>query len=438
MHHSIVVGFNIKKAPIELLEKLSVHHSANGEVALTLMSMTPTRGIVVLSTCNRLEVYATADDADAAIEALKERLVAGLSPDQARDYLGYSYAYRDDMAVRHLFEVVTGLDSLIVGEAEILGQVSRAYKAACEAETTDKLMNVLFQRALHVGKKARSQTSLGRYSVSIGRIAVELAVKEFGDVSDKRALILGAGEMSELTARYLNDHNFSVVMVANRSLEKAKLLAQDYGFEAYPFDHLRGCLERTDVVFSATSSKMPIVTKDLVSSVMESRMGRPLLFIDMALPRDVEEGVANLEGVSLHNINELREIIDRHQIERARAVNEVRQIVEEEVADFRHWVDSLELVPVITALRSYADTIKQERLEVALDKLSELTPSQRHTVDILATTITDQFVRSPIEALKTQAGSKRTKDYVLALQELFGLEGTLGDKPEVRLACEAS
>ncbi len=437
MHHSIVVGFNIKKAPIELLEKLSVHHSANGEVALTLMSMTPTSAIVVLSTCNRLEIYATADDAEQAIDAIKERLVSGLSREKATEWLQYSYSYRDDMAVRHLFEVVTGLDSLIVGEAEILGQVSRAYKAAREAQTTDKLMNVLFQRALHVGKKARSQTSLGRYSVSIGRIAVDLAVQEFGDVSEKRALILGAGEMSELTARYLVDHHFPVVMVANRSLDKAKLLAQDYGFEAYSLDCLEHCLGKADVVFSATSAKNAIVTKDLVSRVMEKRDGRSLLFIDMAVPRDVEEAVEGLDGVSLHNINELREVVDRHQIQRARAVNEVRQIVEEEVADFRHWTDSLDLVPVITALRSYADSIKQERLEVALDKLTELTPSQRHTVDILATTITDQFVRNPIETLKMQAGSARTQEYALALQELFGLKGAPSSIPSAHLACEA-
>lgn len=419
----LVVGLNIKSAPLELLERLSVHHSSTGDVVQELKALVPASAIVVLSTCNRLEIYATCVDPDLTSEAIESWLGDGCGCDEGciQSLNQLIYGFSDDQAIRHLFEVATGLDSLIVGEAEILGQVSRAYSAACTVNATDKLMNVWFQRALHLGKKTRAQTALGRYSLSIGRIAVKLAVAHFGDVADKRALILGAGEMSELTAKYLVDHHFPVVMIANRSLAHAKTLAEEYGFEAYPLTTVEDCLLKADVVFSATSAKNVIVTRPMVERAMEARGGAPLLFIDMAIPRDVDPDVALVPGVALHNINELRDVADRHQAQRAMAVGAVRELVEEEVADFRHWMHSLELVPTITALRSYADSIKEERLAAALDKLPDLSPAEQHTVHILATTIADSFVRAPIESLKTHAGSPMTRDYARMLHELFDL-----------------
>ncbi|WP_165171690.1 glutamyl-tRNA reductase [Adlercreutzia sp. ZJ242] len=419
----VVVGANIKSAPIDLLERLSVHHSAVQRTALDVKRACGAGGVVVLSTCNRFEIYATCPDGLDAAEGIRRYLVercAGGSEEARARLLGALYSYADEAAYRHLFEVVSGLDSLIVGEAEILGQVSRAYQASCEAKATDKLCNAWFQRALHLGKRARSQTLLGSFSVSVGRIAVDLAVREFGDVHDKRALVLGAGEMSELTAKYLAAHKFPVVMVANRSLARARELACAHGFTAHPLDEVESCLAKADVVFSATSAKTCLVTEDMVRRVMAARPARPLLLVDMAIPRDVEPAVANLPGVSLHNINELRDAAERGLFERMQAAAGARALIDEELADFTRWISALELVPVIAALRRYADGVKAERLEAAADKLKGLSSSQRHAVDVLATTIVDQIVRGPVEALNARAGTPRARECAGVLQELFG------------------
>ncbi|MEG0303145.1 MAG: glutamyl-tRNA reductase [Gordonibacter sp.] len=423
--HCIVVGLNIKGTPVELLEKLSVHHSQLKGSNQKLRAAIGARGMVILSTCNRLEYYATCDDVDAGLNAIRSYLASRYATctDASRASLDdFVYSYADDMAIQHLFDVATGLDSLIVGEAEILGQVSRAYNAAGEAESTDKLMNVWFQRALHLGKKVRTDTSLGRHPVSVGRIAVDLAVKEFGSPVDKQVLILGAGEVCELTMKYLVAYDFPVVMVANRSFEKASVLADEHGFEAYALDALDTCLQKADMVFSATSSKRFMVDRAMVDRAMALRPDRPMVFVDMAMPRDIDPAVADVEGVSVHNISELRDVIDRNRAERALAAKVVQRMIEDEVVDFRTWMQSLQLVPVIAAFRKYADDVKESRLEAALEKLPNLTPSQIHTVSVLATTITNQLVRNPIESLHARVGTTQAFDYAVALQELFGLE----------------
>lgn len=422
---SVVVGLNIKSAPFELLEKLSIHHSLNASCARDLKTTARLSAAVVLSTCNRLEFYVTSDDPERGVEAVWSYFTSQgqtITEHERMLLREHMYAYSGDMAVRHLFEVVTGLDSLIVGEAEILGQVSRAYDAACKAGTTDKFVNVWFQRALHLGKKVRHETCIGRYSMSVGRIAVELAVRELGEVKDKRVLILGAGEMSELTVKYLVAHEVSVVMVSNRSLDKARTLADRYGFEAHSLEGLAACLEKADVVFSATSSKACMIDRALVERTMAARPDRPLLFVDMAVPRDVDPAAANVPGVSIYNINELRDEADANRLKRATAEKSVRRFIEEEVADFRRWAQSLELVPVIAAFRQHAEQIKRARLDVALERLSGLTPSQKKQVRVLATTITDEFVHEPIESLNAQAGSAKSREYARMLQELFALE----------------
>lgn len=423
--HCVIVGLNIKSAPIDALEELSIHHSQIKTLDQEVKAATDVDGIVILNTCNRLEFYATCDDADegrARIRAfLHARAEKGARLDAATlDKLLYSYA--DDIAIRHLFEVVCGLDSLILGEAEILGQVNRAYKAACEAHATDKLINVWFQRALHFGKKVRTKTDLGKHPVSIGHIAVDFALARLGATEGKRALIIGAGEVGELTAKYLLAYEFPVVMVANRSLCKARELAEQHGLEACDLSRLEDHLALADVVFAATSAKRFIIKSDLVERVMSARPSRPLLLVDMALPRDVDPAVARIEGVSLRNINELRDMSERNRMERELAAKGVRQLIEEELADFRLWMQSLALVPVITAFRKHADDIKASRLAAALEKLPDLTPSQAHTVDVLATTITNQFVRNPIEMLRAHAASTKASDYADMLQELFCLD----------------
>lgn len=423
--HTIVVGLTIKRAPIEVLEQLSVHHSQNALCVQDLRASASLGGAVVLSTCNRLEFYGTCEDVEAGLAAMSEYL---LGQDEAADagkearLRGLLYAFVDDQAVRHLFEVVTGLDSLIVGEMEIAGQVSRAYKAACKAQATDKLINVLFQRALSLGKNVRTETRINRYSTSIGRIAVDLAVRELGGIADKRVLILGAGEMSELTMKYLVAQNVSVVMVSNRSLDKAQRLADQYGFDAYSIDDMHRCLDVADVVFSATAARGFLVGRADVEEAMSKRPKRPLLCIDMAIPRDIDPAVRSVENVSCYDINELRDVATRHQRERMLAANKASQLIDQAVADFNRWQHSLEHIPTIEALYRQAEQIKAEKLEKAMGKLHGLTPAQLHTVQVMASSIAHQLVHEPVASLNAMAGTEKSRTYAEVLQELFHLE----------------
>lgn len=422
--HTIIVGLNIKRAPIEVLERLSVHHSQNALCVQDLKTAANLSGAVVLSTCNRLEFYGVCDDAEAGIAHLSDFLLGQdktADAAQGRRCRELLYAYKGDRAVRHLFEVVTGLDSLIVGETEIAGQVSRAYQASCKAQANDKLINVWFQRALSLGKKVRSETRISRFSTSIGRIAVDLAVRELGGIDDKRVLILGAGEMSELTMKYLVAQGVSVVMVSNRSLDKAQRLADQYGFDACSINDMSHCLAVADVVFSATAAKGFLIGRTQLADIMSQRPDRPLLCIDMAIPRDIEPEVREIEQVSCYDINELRDVANRHQSERLRAAKKAVQLIDEAVVDFDRWQRSLEYIPTIDALRRQAEQIKAEKLQRAMSKLSGLTPSQKNTVQALATSITHQLMHEPIASLNAMAGTEKSRGYAMMLQELFHL-----------------
>lgn len=427
--HIVAVGLTIKRAPIEVLERLSVHHSQNTLCVQDLKAAARLSGAVVLSTCNRLEFYGACESVEDAVAAMRTFLLGqGKGAAEAvRDLGDLVYAYVDNQAVRHLFEVVTGLDSLIVGETEIAGQVSRAYRASCKAGANDKLINVLFQRALSLGKKVRSETRISRYSTSIGRIAVELAVRELGGIKDKRVLILGAGEMSELTMKYLVAQDVSVVMVSNRSLEKAQRLAGQYGFDAYSIDEMLDCLAVADVVFSATAAKGCLIDRASLAGIMAERSGRPLLCIDMAVPRDIDPEVRSIPNVSCYDINELRDVASRHQNERLRAAKKASQLIDEAVADFNRWQRSLEYIPTIDALRRQAEQIKADKLERAMGKLSGLTPSQKNTVQCMATSIVNQLMHEPIASLNALAGTDKSHDYAVMLQELFHLQPEFGE-----------
>lgn len=427
--HIVAVGLTIKRAPIEVLERLSVHHSQNTLCVQDLKAAARLSGAVVLSTCNRLEFYGACESVEDAVAAIRTFLLGqGKGAAEAvRDLGDLVYAYVDNQAVRHLFEVVAGLDSLIVGETEIAGQVSRAYRASCKAGANDKLINVLFQRALSLGKKVRSETRISRYSTSIGRIAVELAVRELGGIKDKRVLILGAGEMSELTMKYLVAQDVSVVMVSNRSLEKAQRLAGQYGFDAYSIDEMLDCLAVADVVFSATAAKGCLIDRASLAGIMAERSDRPLLCIDMAVPRDIDPEVRSIPNVSCYDINELRDVASRHQNERLRAAKKASQLIDEAVADFNRWQSSLEYIPTIDALRRQAEQIKADKLERAMGKLSGLTPSQKNTVQCMATSIVNQLMHEPIASLNALAGTDKSRDYAVMLQELFHLQPEFGE-----------
>ena len=359
----VVVGLNIKSAPIEALERLSVHHSVAATRLAELLTLDCVRGAVILSTCNRLELYAAAGngfDAARCVQALRGFLLraggadgglvsgsadggtdsnsvadvttCGDSADAGVKELETSlYSYEGEAAVRHLYRVVSGLDSLVLGETEILGQVARAYELALGLGATDKVLNVCFQRALGVGKQVRTEAGIDQYHTSVGRIAVDLAEQELGSIKDKQILVLGAGEMSELTMKHLVSKAAPLVMVSNRSLSRARALAAEFGFETCALDDLAFQLERADIVFSATSSKQYLVTCNELAAIMEKRQGRPLVFIDMAVPRDIDPLVASLPGVMYFDIKQIRDVSDQNRSLREQAAQELDVFINKKV-----------------------------------------------------------------------------------------------------------
>ncbi|MDR2492415.1 MAG: glutamyl-tRNA reductase [Coriobacteriales bacterium] len=421
----LVIGLNIKHTPIELLEQVSVHHSLNKRYLEDLMAAADLEGAVVLCTCNRLELYASTLSPEHSLETMREFLVTqggGLSHSRREAVLAHVYSYCGDEALEHLFRVVVGLDSMVLGETEILGQAQRAYEAANAAGATDKLVNVWFQRALALGKKARSATLIQEYSTSVGRIAVDFAVQEFGDISKRPVLILGAGEMSELTMRHLVSRKASLVMVSNRSLSKAQKLAVEFGFSAHPLDDLESCLHAADIVFSATSARGHMISCELLARVMETRPDRPLLCVDMAVPRDIDPQAKRIAGVRCCDIKELREVADEHRHERELAAVRIEELIAEEMGSFKRWIDSLDLIPTINALRRLADEIKASKLERALGKLSGLSPQQRVVVQSMASSIVNQLLHEPISTLNALAGTPEVYDYARMLHHLFRLQ----------------
>jgi len=346
---ALVVGLNIKNAPVEILETLSIHHSVNTHCLKDLMALAGLQGAVILSTCNRLELYTVTENPEQGTAAMRAFLAdqdETSDPKRAKELQGYLYDYSGREAIRHLFRVVSGLDSLVLGETEIFGQVARSYESARKAGATCKILNVWFQRALHVGKEARVKAGLDKYHTSVGRIAVDLAQQELGDLKGRQILILGAGEMSELTMRHLVEKAAFLAMVSNRSLSKARALADEYGFDACSLDELPQHLEYADLVFSATSSKNYLVTFDMLKDIMVRRRQRPIMFVDMAVPRDIDPRVAELDGVRYFDIRQLRAVSDRNLSQREQAATLVEAIIEERVEDFLDWIASLETMQI--------------------------------------------------------------------------------------------
>lgn len=351
----LVVGLNIKSVPVETLEKLSIHHSINTLRLGELSMLAETEGTLILSTCNRLEFYAVSKDPSRSIEIMRAFLAchnqtvhALDAQTQAREQelQRYIYGYTGKEAIRHLFRVVSGLDSMVVGETEILGQVARAYETARSAGATDTVLNVSFQKALCVGKEVRTQFGMDQYHTSLGRIAVELAERELTCLNDKSILILGAGEMSELTMKHLIKKTQSLVMVSNRSLEKAQVLAREYGFSACSLSQLPAYLSMADLVFSATAAKHHLVSQALVTEVMKARAERPLVFIDMAVPRDIDPQVQHLAGVSCFDIKQLKEVSEANHDQRKQTALCVEALVNERVEEFASWFEGRYPLPL--------------------------------------------------------------------------------------------
>jgi len=427
MSELLALGISHKTAPLELRERLSL---TEGRAVGALHELTAVEGIheaAAISTCNRTELYLIVSD---PVEA--ESTALGVLTRQAEirptELLGHLYSLRAGEAARHLFEVTAGLDSMIVGEAEIQGQVKRAYELALVEGATGPILNRLFRGALAGGGRVREETAVGEKGVSVPSVAVELARRTLGDLGEKRVLVVGAGETAELVAKALVARGAASVFVANRHYDRAIGLAQRFGGEAVRFEELPEQLQAADIVVSATNSPHHIVERDGLAQVMESRSGRPLLLVDIAVPRDIEAECRELTGVSLHDIDDVQQIVERNAGDREAEARRAEPILAAELDRFERWLASLSVVPTIAALRERGDEVVARVLAENEGRWEGLGEADRERLAAMAKAIASRLLHDPTLRIKRSTGSDDAYLYVSALRELFGLDA--GTEPE--------
>jgi glutamyl-tRNA reductase len=435
MSEVLALGLSHKTAPLELRERLALTEGRSVGVLRELTDSEVVREAAAISTCNRTELYlVVADPVEAESQALAA--LARQSEIRPTELMGHLYSLRGSAAARHLFRVTTGLESMIVGEAEIQGQVKRAYELALVEGATGPILNRLFRGALAAGGRARDETGVGRRGVSISSVAVELAQHSLGDLAERRVLVIGAGETAELVARALVARGVRTVFIANRRYDRAIGLAQRFGGQAVRFDELPAQLEAADIAVSATNSPHHIVERDDLEQVMRTREGRPLLLIDIAVPRDVDPACREIPGVSLHDVDDVQRIVALNTSGREAEARSAERILDAELERFERWLASLEVVPTLTSLRERADEIVRRVLAENDPRWESLSERDRERLDAMATAIASRLLHEPTLRLKRSAGSDDAYLYVNALRELFGLDS--GTTPEARADAEVT
>ncbi len=421
--HLAVLGINHKSAPVELREKVSLDDERCGQVSEHLLDETAITEVVPLSTCNRTEVYVVSSRPEVGRREIVTSLARATGVDQS-DLEDCIYFHEGAETVDHLYRVVASLDSMVMGEAQILGQVKEAYRAAHRHQTTSVLLNRLFRHALEVGKRVRTDTRIGENPVSVSSVAVDMVKKVYDDLEGRTAMLLGAGKMSELTAKHLASHGVSRFLVSNRTFNRAEEMAEKFEGEPVPFDDLASYLSRADIVISSTGAPHYVLRRGEVERALRQRHNKPIFFIDIAVPRDIDPGVNSVYNAFLYDIDDLNEVAAANAAERGKEARKAEKIIREEVGGFGEWVASLDATPTIAALREQAETIKEEELRKALRKIDSLSEKEVNRVETMASAIVNKILHSPTVELKKAANERGGYMYVESIRRLFGLNGT--------------
>ena len=386
-----------------------------------LRSIVGVEEVLYLSTCNRVEVIASIAEDGEALKALSAFLAqnGGLTDQEAA---GCFYEYRDEEAVRHIFRVASSLDSMVMGEAQILGQVKDAYREAMEKCSTGVVLNRLMHCSFRAAKRVRSETGIAVNPVSVSHAAVELAKKIFGSLDGKKILLIGAGEMAELTGQQLIEKGAKSIIIANRSLAQAELLAEKFHGEAVSLDSLENKLIETDIVISSTGAPDFIVTAAVLKKIHHQRRNRLLFLIDIAVPRDIEPAASEIENIYLYNIDNLQDIVDENIHARRKEAIKAEKIVDEEVARFVNWQKELESVPTIVSLRNKAEDIVKAEMEKASGWIGNLNTDDQEKIVILVNSIVNKVLHSPVTVMKEESSDISSRDIVAAVRRLFRLD----------------
>ena len=423
--HILSIGLNHKTASVSLREKLSFS-SATLCAFLDRLDDPPAassaiRETTILSTCNRLEYYALTHHPETAYREIVNRLshTFNIPPAEFEPHL---YHLLDDDAIDHLMRVACGLDSLVLGEAQILGQVSAAHQSAQVHGAGGKILGRLFDMAIHAGKRARSETGIGMNPASVSSVAVHLAMDFLGNLAEKTVMVLGTGEMGMLTlqaAAKIGAKNFIVV---NRTRENAEKRAAEWHAQPLTFDEIDTGLRQADLVITATGAPHTVLHQDSVAAALASRPQRPLLIVDIALPRDVDDDVMEIPGVRLYNLDDLQHQVADNMASRRQEIPKVEKIIAEEKTAFHHWLRARDVVPTIAAFRQQIDTIRRQEVERALHRLPDLDDRQKSVITELAHRLTNKFLHHPTVRLRAEAANGNGVEYAHALHELFALE----------------
>jgi len=425
----IVIGLNHKTAPIEIRERLAFPEEVIEKALCQIKSLPSLKENMILSTCNRVEIYGAVRETEKAILDLKDFLSRyhDLSLNAFEKSL---YLFIGEEAVRHIFRVASSLDSMVVGEPQILGQIKSAYNMAAQSKTSGLILHRLLHRSFHVAKRVRTETKIGDRAVSVSFVAVELAKKIFGTLEKKIVLLIGAGEMCELAARYLVSGGVEKVLVTNRTYERAVSLAQEFRGDAIPFEEINQGLRRADIVISATDSPQFLIFHDQVAKVIKDRKQKPIFFIDIADPRDIEPKVGDIENVYLYNIDDLQKVADENIKDREKEAQKAEAIIQDEVIKFVRWYQSLEITPTIVSLRKKFEEIRKKELEKTLSLYPNLSDKEKQSLEALTSAIINKILHDPLTLLKQKDEEAMADLYLDALRTLFQLPEKFKEEKE--------
>ncbi len=418
----LALGLNHKTAPVDIRERITFGPDILAGALRGLSELPEVSEVAILSTCNRTEIYCTIKENGHETVCNWLSQFHGIDCDRFSPYL---YSHFDKEAVRHLLRVACGLDSLVLGEPQILGQVKQAFQSATTAGTIQKLLGKLFQHTFSVAKQIRTDTAIGNSPVSVAFAAVSLARQIFSDLSEQTALLIGAGETIELAARHLNQHGVGRIIVANRTIERAHNLATQFDGFAIPLTEMAHHLAEADIVIASTASPLPVLGKGAVESALKQRKHRPIFMVDIAVPRDIEAEVGDLNDIYLYTVDDLEEVIDENRRSRQEAAEQAEEIVELNVDEFLAWIRSLDAVELINDYRAQAETLRDEVLKKALQQIKKGKPPEE-VLNFLARTLTNKLLHTPSSQLR-QAGSEGQTELLEAANTLFQIKQVKGN-----------
>ena len=429
--HIVIVGLSHKTAPVEIRERLAFAPTAMQRPLQKMLELSSVAEGLIVSTCNRVELCAATKEPDLAIAALRRFLAEyhEISPGEIDEHL---YDYQGEEAIRHLFRVASSLDSMVLGEPQILGQIKTAYGYAAEFKTAGLILNRFLHKAFSVAKRVRTETAIASNAVSVSFAAVELARKIFDQFDNKAVMIIGAGEMCELAARHFVTNGVSKVLVTNRTFERAEKLAAEFQGKAVPFEHFVDHLVEADIVMTSTGAPNFILGQRQMEDVLKRRKNRPMFLIDIAVPRDIDPKVNKLDNAYLYDVDDLQGVVQANLKERKKEASKAEVIVEQEIGQFHQWLANLEVKPTIIALRRKFEEIRQQELDKTFGNLKDLSGKDRKSIESMANAIINKILHQPTTVLKQSQNDASGNDYVDAVRTLFDLPAPADDDKEIR------